>query len=482
MSLRVFFRADGNSTIGLGHVIRSLALAEMIKDSFECHFIIREPLPGLSDQILMICQTIIETSGDVNFEQEAASLCQQHLETGDIVVLDGYYYKTDYQNILKDHGCHIVCIDDIASYHFVADAIINHGGGSLAADYSAETYTRYYLGLRYALLRPPFRQIASSNDLKRGAKEIFVCMGGADPDNCTMDIIQKCLAYDWVSKINVIIGEAYQWRNQLTALVDRHQPRINMLSNLSAEEMADCMKKSGLAVTPPSTISYEYLSIGGELYLHQIADNQNAIRNYLTSSGLAFDFDQFPVTDEVAVSAMIENQKEQFDGKQPKRILHIFQYLKCSLRRAQMTDLDLIFSWINDPHTRAQYYNSAPVTIEEHTHWMESKLRDDDFYYYIAEFDGQPCGQVRFNIEEDTAFISYLVPAEFRGKGLGLIILQKAMNTLKQEAPFKQYCGYVKTTNHASRITFEKLGYESCISVSQEGSYKYTLASDNFNG
>ncbi len=38
---KIYFRADGNATMGLGHVIRSLALAEMSNDIFDCHFKIK---------------------------------------------------------------------------------------------------------------------------------------------------------------------------------------------------------------------------------------------------------------------------------------------------------------------------------------------------------------------------------------------------------------------------------------------------------
>ena len=41
MKQRVYFRADGHAKMGLGHVIRSLALAEMLKEDFDCYFIIR---------------------------------------------------------------------------------------------------------------------------------------------------------------------------------------------------------------------------------------------------------------------------------------------------------------------------------------------------------------------------------------------------------------------------------------------------------
>jgi UDP-2,4-diacetamido-2,4,6-trideoxy-beta-L-altropyranose hydrolase len=43
---RIVLRADGNSRIGLGRVIRSLALAQMLDEVFECVFAIQEPGEG----------------------------------------------------------------------------------------------------------------------------------------------------------------------------------------------------------------------------------------------------------------------------------------------------------------------------------------------------------------------------------------------------------------------------------------------------
>ena len=59
MERRIIFRADGNSDIGLGHVIRSLALVEMLKDNFECVFAIQEPVNALVRQIEAVCAELI---------------------------------------------------------------------------------------------------------------------------------------------------------------------------------------------------------------------------------------------------------------------------------------------------------------------------------------------------------------------------------------------------------------------------------------
>lgn len=39
----MYFRADADDTIGYGHWVRSLALADMLKEDFECIFCTQSP-------------------------------------------------------------------------------------------------------------------------------------------------------------------------------------------------------------------------------------------------------------------------------------------------------------------------------------------------------------------------------------------------------------------------------------------------------
>lgn len=40
---KIYFRADASATIGYGHFIRTLALADMLKDDFDCTFFTCHP-------------------------------------------------------------------------------------------------------------------------------------------------------------------------------------------------------------------------------------------------------------------------------------------------------------------------------------------------------------------------------------------------------------------------------------------------------
>ncbi len=326
MKKRVNFRADGNSSIGLGHVIRSCALADILRSDFECHFYIRTPLPGLEEEIKKAGAQLHALPDETGYKQEAAAFAAM-INRDDIVVMDGYSFDTAYQQVFRDKGCKLVCIDDIHAYHFIADAVINHSGGVPETEYSRESFTRLYLGPQYTLLRKPFLQHVKEKeqDLQNS---LFICMGGADPKNDTLEVAKACIERDGIDKIMVVLGAGYRYREEFREFVHNHAAhKIEIYEQLDAAGMADLMRKARMAVTPPSTIAFEYLSQGGILYLRQIADNQENIRQYLVNEPLAFDFDEYPVRETTRINKLLAHQKEIFDGKSDVRLKQIFEQL-----------------------------------------------------------------------------------------------------------------------------------------------------------
>ena len=156
MKKKIYFRTDGNNHIGLGHVIRCLALADMLKEEFECVFATRFVNKYIIEEIEKSCLSYIKLKEDHNKHFEDFLT---YINKEDIVVLDNYFFTTEYQIIIKNVGCKLVCIDDMHDKHYVADAVINHGPSLRENQFSVESYTKLCLGLDYALLRKPFLNV-----------------------------------------------------------------------------------------------------------------------------------------------------------------------------------------------------------------------------------------------------------------------------------------------------------------------------------
>jgi UDP-2,4-diacetamido-2,4,6-trideoxy-beta-L-altropyranose hydrolase len=326
MKRKVFFRADGGAEMGLGHIVRSCALADILKDHFECHFLVRDPTPGLKELILKSCIEVHELPGNVSYDEEARSWARQ-LSGDEIVVLDGYSFVTTYQQYIKEKGCKLVCIDDIHSYHFVADVIINHAAGIEQSYYSAAPQTAFYLGLKYALIRKEFLDAASGKAQVHGDPDrIFLCLGGADPKNDTLEVLKYLDVLGFKYSVEVIVGAAYRYLDALKAFVAGSTMEIRVHSSLDAQNLLALMQKCSIAVCSPSTISIEYLAVTtGTLFLKKIADNQSAFYKYLVEGHYAFDVSSF---DGTLPNVQEKRLLEELDGHQQERLLKIFNNLR----------------------------------------------------------------------------------------------------------------------------------------------------------
>ncbi|WP_025763236.1 UDP-2,4-diacetamido-2,4,6-trideoxy-beta-L-altropyranose hydrolase [Dyadobacter tibetensis] len=468
MRKKVFVRADGNSQMGLGHVVRSLSLVEMLRDFFECTFVIRNPSLALQNQIEAIAHKLIMVPEEVAIENEVAFLNDQYLSSEDIVVLDGYHFREDYQRSVKDLGCKLVCIDDIHAYHFLADLIINHAGGIPDSLYSREAYTTMALGPEYALLRPPFLKAAQEKRSAEPIKNVFICFGGADPKNLMPSVAQAVLECKEIERVIIVAGSANKNLDKLLAWAQANE-RVKVYHDLSAADMIELMSACQLAVAPASTISYEVCSLGLLLYCGKYVDNQDFLYHYLISEKLALSAGDFessfpPMTSlpsEETYASILDSQQRIFDGLSGKRIRKLFLKLALLIRDARAADAKLYFDWANEPETRLNSLNTEAIKWEDHCQWFSNRIDRQDFRFYIFEINGIPVGQVRFDIQEGIATINYSIDKCYRGIGIGSPLLELAINQLKTD--FQEYikiCGIVKYANVSSAKVFRNLGFQ----------------------
>lgn len=269
MNRKIYFRADAGVDIGYGHFTRTLALADMLKDDFECTFYTVCPTPYQIEEMRKVCKHVsLETDTFFNDFLE--------LLTGDeIVVLDNYFYTTAYQQRIKGKGCCLVCIDDVHDKHYVADVVINHGMVN-RNKFSGETWTRYCLGLKWALLREPFLKI-KQEAISNKQDNIIVCMGGADPFNLNRLILEHLFGRIGDKKLVVILGSASE-------IVETEFPGVKFYRNLSASNIVDLFQQSKVGIFSSSTVCIEALVMGMTIYAGYYVDNQKEFYHYLTGN------------------------------------------------------------------------------------------------------------------------------------------------------------------------------------------------------
>jgi len=472
---KIYFRADGNSEIGLGHVMRSLALVEMVKDHFHCTFLIRDPSASIKAKINTVCDEIAPLNSSLDLISEAKMILEQWVEEGLIIVLDGYGFDTEYQKVLKSGNVKVVSIDDINAYHFVSDAVINHAPGVSRERYLLEDNTQFLGGLDYALIHPMFLDVAKRPRRISSISKLFICFGGADSFDLTNKVLLQLLDNlpQEIKEITVVVGASYQNVNQLKTTIDKFtKTEIRLLVNLSAKEMLGAMIRSDIAILPSSTILYEAISVKMPIISGYYVKNQESVYHGFKDLELIYGVgnlteikDYVTPLQEVISSdwnKVIRSQANSIDGLSSMRIRNLVMVLSNAyqMRAATFDDTEILFAWANDPAVRNNAISTSDIALENHIDWFKAKLESEESYIFIFEYLEKPIGQVRFDLNEKEATIDYSIDKNQRKKGFGKLILEFGMQKLREVLNDEvTFLAYVKLANLPSIRVFESLGF-----------------------
>lgn len=457
---KIYFRADASADIGYGHFVRTLALADMLKDDFECVFVTQSPTDYQRLEVSKVCALAEVPATDKKF-----GMFLELLQGDEIVVLDNYFYDTDYQQAIKDKGCRLVCIDDMHDKHYVADVVINHALGFSVRQFSVEPYTQLCLGQSYALLRKPFLDIPQK--IQHEGNHVFICFGGADIYNLTCKFVDSIIDSGLFSEIYTIVGDAYQHRLALEQYKSRHSG-LQIFSNIDARAIADLLLQTDLAIVPASSIMWEALSRQVRCIYGYYVDNQIGICNNLGSDeklGVRCigDFREVSGWELSRIAGQElgfckEKSRNLFWGRAANHIRNVF-FSEITVRPAQTEDLQLYFQWVNDPDVRNSAFHTEPVDLVTHRNWFESKLADPAAFLYLCYFRSRVMGQVRFEVEDGIAVIDISVDKAYRGKELSVPMLQAAMNYFSAATGYRKFRSEVKKENISSQKLFLKAGF-----------------------
>ena len=334
----MFFRADGNGKIGLGHIVRCLSIIHMVCDYYDCVMIVNNADKSILNIINGVCQFV-----DLKAENSIAEIekIRSIVQNTDIIIIDGYGFDLAYQIELKKITKKLVAIDDLSGKEFAVDVIINHGDILALPNYQTLIDTQIYSGFDYLIVRPDFIKASILKKNVTSINTVFICMGGADPFNITTKVIEACSQCDFIKKIIVVIGGAYNNKLDLINLFAKiNNVSIELIENATERQMVNSIRRSQIAISTSSTISLEICCVKSALISGTVVDNQNAIHSLLINNGCCLsvgDWNKICLTDiknaiftlnnTLTVQKIIDAQTKIIDGLSPIRILNIFKNL-----------------------------------------------------------------------------------------------------------------------------------------------------------
>lgn len=131
------------------------------------------------------------------------------------------------------------------------------------------------------------------------------------------------------------------------------------------------------------------------------------------------------------------------------------------LRKATKEDIMLIYQWANDPVVRQNSFQTKEIEPDEHVKWYEAKMNSESTLFFVLMYADIPVGQIRLEVEGDSANINYSISSGYRGRGFAKEMIRLAEEEVKKNHPeIHKLIAEVKEDNPASQKVFEKEKYK----------------------
>jgi UDP-2,4-diacetamido-2,4,6-trideoxy-beta-L-altropyranose hydrolase len=295
--MNLIIRTDASIEIGTGHLMRCLALAQAWQNSGgQPIFVMATAVPVLEERLLSEGMNVVHLlvdRGTVEDAKETANLAKEL--NANWIVVDGYHFGNNYQQIIKSSELSLLFIDDYAhADYYCADLILNQNIYAHEAMYvNRGVDTELLLGTRYALLRSEFLQWQGwQRSLSPKASKVLVTLGGSDADNVTLKVIQalQLVKIDELEAVVVLGGSNPHYEQLLLASENSLFP-IRLEKNVA--NMPELMAWADVAITAGGSTCWELAFMGLPSVILILAENQRAIAQTLHEIKVGFNLGEF---------------------------------------------------------------------------------------------------------------------------------------------------------------------------------------------
>ena len=481
-------RADASVSIGTGHVMRCLALAQAWQDrGGEVVFALAQSTPALVERLRAERIDVVCLDGAPGSEEDAGQLVALAQRLGaNWVVVDGYQFHPPYQRSVKRAGLKLLFVDDNGEGgRSFADFVLNQNLHASPAMYAQrEANTRLLLGTRYAMLRREFKSWRGwKHEIVERARKILVSVGGSDAPNLGGRVIEAmALLKQHDLEARVIVGAGNPHLDSLQRSAARLDGRVRL--ERSPNNIPELMAWADVAVAAAGSTCWELCLLGVPAMVLDVAENQHGIARSLDAAGVAIHRGGLETGPEDIAerldellhapqlrAEMSERGQRLVDGYGADRVVSALRSAGLRVRHAEEKDCRLLWEWVNDPEVRSASFSSEAIPWEKHVEWFALKLRDPDCLIFIAEDEqGFPVGQVRFEKMQSGDFETDIsIVRERRGLGLGACLMIKAAEQAFRETAARRLHAFIKPGNSGSIRLFEDAGFGATGMVQTRG-------------
>lgn len=252
---RILFRVDGGATIGMGHVYRSLAIADALRSSSRAEIaFLMTAEHGEGIRVASREGYSVRVSGDARLETylEHVRDFSPAILINDLPVVEERYLRA-----LAHVGATTVnlvdTLDDLERAGHYAQVIVS------VMNEDRATPEGFYGGPGYAILRSHFQ--GREKEIRQAPRLVLLTFGGSDPQALTLRAARALQGLPPEVELLAVAGPAFSYRGELEQLCASLARKVPLI-NEAGGHIADLMLEADVVVCSGGMSVYEVAALG----------------------------------------------------------------------------------------------------------------------------------------------------------------------------------------------------------------------------
>lgn len=468
--MRVVLRADATASGGVGHVMRAIALVEVLHARGDEAVLVGDVAVSLAARACRAAQVEVVASGSAHGFDDAGAEALADLARNlgaDLLHVDHYGVTDGMLAACRARGLPMSTMADGSFGLRPADLVVDPTLGA-----TGDGVARLG-GVAYAPVR---RRVLAARSLdehpgRADRAGVLVVMGGTDAAAVTPVVVGLLAQLPGVGRVRVVAAGGAR------AAIRAAGKGLDIVVSGPVADLARLATRHAFTVSAAGTTTIELACVGAPMAIVPVVANQRRGYEQLVDAGAAIGLGTAEdlaggralgalrrlLDDEALREEMSLHGRELVDGRGAERVVRTWRALteQLTVRLARWADAPLLLGWRNDPATRSASRETGPVGDEEHRAWLTRTLAADDHRLLIVESGGAPVATVRFDrLEQGVWEISVTVAPTQRGHGLAARAVGAGQQWLgRRVAGIDRIVAVHREGNEASRSLFASLGY-----------------------
>lgn len=493
--MRVLLRCDGGEDIGVGHVVRCLALAQ--EALHRGHTV---SLLGRVEGDLL--ESLVAGTPGLHLLGPAGTgaLLTEAAAGHHVVHVDHYGLGADLLDRLSAaptaHGADRPLLSVMADGRFgarPADLLVDPTVGA-ERDVPPAPARWHLRGSRFTPLRSAFSRAGgreatgvgprpTSRSTDDATLTVLVVMGGTDPGGCSPLVVEALGRLDLPLDVTVVAAPGTL--RALTGLSSTwRRGRLHVIEPTA--DLAERMARAEVVVSAAGTSTWELCALRRPMALVAAVDNQRVGLDRVVAAGAAVGLGERADLDDLDVTAdrlrplltdtglrrrLADTAHRLVDGLGAWRVVSAWESARTAsaarsdapvvgVRPATLDDAGRLLEWRNDPVTRAVSRQHDAVPAADHLAWLRASLGRLDRHLLVGACEGTDVGTVRWDRVADAEWeVSITVAPGARGRGVAGPLLRAAEQWLAGATDVGACLAVVHRDNTPSRRLFLNGGY-----------------------